>query len=165
VAKNGQPRNRLNHSAAVKALAWSPHVPSLLATGDGTRDNTGSIIKFWNETTGAMINSFAAGSSRVCSLVWNPFESELLSSHGSPGHHLSLWHYPSMSKIKDFKGHTDSVLYTAVGPTGDVMSLSTDEKLAFWDIFTLAHPKPYAGAGLEFRSLQGKQKNWTMQIR
>jgi cell division cycle 20-like protein 1 (cofactor of APC complex) len=34
-----------DHTAAVKALAWSPHKSSLLATGGGSSDKT---IKFWN---------------------------------------------------------------------------------------------------------------------
>lgn len=33
------------HSAAVKAIAWSPHQRGLLASGGGTADRT---IKFWN---------------------------------------------------------------------------------------------------------------------
>jgi cell division cycle 20, cofactor of APC complex len=158
-----QPKYRfMEHRAAVKALAWSPHEPNLLASGAGTGDRT---INLWNATTGALLNSVDTGS-QVCSLVWNPFEKELLSSHGFPRNHLSLWKYPSMSKIKDFEAHDNRVLYTAVGPTGEVMSASTDETLAFWDIFTpLAQPKPRPGSGLELRTLQGKKKNWTMQIR
>lgn len=33
------------HTAAVKALAWSPHKTSLLATGGGSTDKT---IKLWD---------------------------------------------------------------------------------------------------------------------
>jgi WD40 repeat protein len=33
------------HTAAVKALAWSPHKNSLLATGGGSTDKT---IKLWD---------------------------------------------------------------------------------------------------------------------
>jgi len=33
------------HSAAVKALAWSPHTHGVLASGGGSADRT---IKFWN---------------------------------------------------------------------------------------------------------------------
>lgn len=160
-ASSTQPVFRFtDHRAAVKALAWSPHEANLLASGAGTGDRT---IKLWNASTGAMLNSVDTGS-QVCSLVWNPFEKELLSSHGFPRNHLTLWKYPSMSKIKDFESHSNRVLYTAVGPTGELMSAATDETLAFWDIFTpLAQPKPRAG--LELRTMHGKKKNWTMQIR
>lgn len=33
------------HTAAVKAIAWSPHQYGLLASGGGTADRT---IRFWN---------------------------------------------------------------------------------------------------------------------
>lgn len=35
------------HTAAVKALAWSPHRNSILATGGGSTDKS---IKLWNTT-------------------------------------------------------------------------------------------------------------------
>ena len=38
-----------DHSAAVKAIAWSPHQHGLLASGGGTADRT---IKFRNTITG-----------------------------------------------------------------------------------------------------------------
>jgi cell division cycle 20-like protein 1 (cofactor of APC complex) len=37
------------HTAAVKALAWSPHQHGLLASGGGTADRT---IRFWNTLNG-----------------------------------------------------------------------------------------------------------------
>ena len=37
------------HLAAVKAIAWSPHHPGLLASGGGTADR---CIRFWNTLTG-----------------------------------------------------------------------------------------------------------------
>lgn len=38
-----------SHKAAVKAIAWSPHQSSLLASGGGTADR---CIKFWNTQVG-----------------------------------------------------------------------------------------------------------------
>jgi cell division cycle 20-like protein 1 (cofactor of APC complex) len=38
-----------DHSAAVKAIAWSPHHHGLLASGGGTADR---CIRFWNTLTG-----------------------------------------------------------------------------------------------------------------
>ena len=37
-----------DHTAAVKAIAWSPHQHGLLASGGGTADR---CIRFWNTTT------------------------------------------------------------------------------------------------------------------
>lgn len=71
-----QPKHVLTeHQAAVKALAWSPHERNLLASGGGTADR---CIKFWNASSGAMLNSIDTGS-QVCSLAWSPMEKEILS--------------------------------------------------------------------------------------
>lgn len=53
------------HTAAVKALAWDPHVGGVLATGGGTADKH---IRFWNVFTGAMLNELDTGS-QVCHLL------------------------------------------------------------------------------------------------
>lgn len=92
------------HCAAVKALAWCPFRRNVLASGGGTVDQT---IKCWNTATGACIHSVHTGS-QVCSLLWSPHERELLSSHGSPGHQLCLWQYPSMKKVADLRGLSSS---------------------------------------------------------
>lgn len=47
------------HTAAVKALAWDPHVSGVLATGGGTQDKH---IRFWNTGTGTMLNELDTGS-------------------------------------------------------------------------------------------------------
>lgn len=66
-----------DHQAAVKALAWSPHERNLLASGGGTADR---CIKFWNASSGALLNSIDTGS-QVCALQWSPLEKELLSRY------------------------------------------------------------------------------------
>ena len=122
----------MDHQAAVKALAWSPHERNLLASGGGTADRT---IKFWNSQTGSLLNSIDTDS-QVCSLLWNPFEKEILSSHGYARNHLCLWKYPSMAKVKELEGHTSRVLHLACSPDGGtVVSAAADETLRFWDIF------------------------------
>ena len=122
----------MDHQAAVKAMAWSPHERNLLATGGGTADRT---IKFWNTQTGSMLNSIDT-ESQVCSLMWNPFEKEILSSHGYARNHLCLWKYPSMAKVKELEGHTSRVLHLARSPDGgSVVSAAGDETLRFWDVF------------------------------
>jgi WD40 repeat protein len=47
------------HTAAVKAIAWSPHQHGLLASGGGTADR---CIRFWNTSTNAMLNCVDTGS-------------------------------------------------------------------------------------------------------
>ena len=127
------PRSVLTeHQAAVKALAWSPHERNLLASGGGTADRS---IKFWNASSGSLLNSIDTGS-QVCALQWSPMEKELLSSHGFAENQLCLWKYPSMARIKEFKGHTSRVLHMATSPDGSmVCSGAADETLRFWNIF------------------------------
>jgi cell division cycle 20-like protein 1 (cofactor of APC complex) len=43
----------------VKAIAWSPHQSSLLASGGGTADK---CIKFWNTLHGVELQSVDTGS-------------------------------------------------------------------------------------------------------
>ena len=47
------------HTAAVKAIAWSPHQHGLLASGGGTADR---CIRFWNTSTSALLNTVDTGS-------------------------------------------------------------------------------------------------------
>lgn len=55
-----QPALRLTeHTAAVKAIAWSPHQSGLLVSGGGTADR---CIRFWNTTNGHQLNSVDTGS-------------------------------------------------------------------------------------------------------
>lgn len=47
------------HTAAVKAIAWSPHQHGLLASGGGTADR---CIRFWNTATSSHLNCVDTGS-------------------------------------------------------------------------------------------------------
>lgn len=48
-----------DHTAAVKALAWDPHVAGVLATGGGTQDKH---IRFWNVLYGNKLSELDTGS-------------------------------------------------------------------------------------------------------
>lgn len=47
------------HTAAVKAISWSPHLHGLLASGGGTADR---CIRFWNTTTNSQLGCMDTGS-------------------------------------------------------------------------------------------------------
>jgi len=149
-----------DHQAAVKALAWSPHERHLLASGGGTADR---CIKFWNTQNGALLNSIDTGS-QVCALLWNPFEKEILSSHGFARNEISLWKYPSMTKIKELEGHTSRVLHLACSPDGGtVVSAAGDETLRFWEVF--CPPAKSKKAAVDGHSGMPSKLSWTSQIR
>jgi cell division cycle protein 20 (cofactor of APC complex) len=126
------------HTAAVKALAWCPWTPNLLATGGGTADRS---IKFWNTTNGNLVNSVDA-KSQVSSLLWNSENREIISAHGFSDNQLTIWKYPTMTKVTELTGHTERVLAMAMSPDGTtVVSAGGDETLRFWKCFAPAETK------------------------
>ncbi|KZV79388.1 WD40 repeat-like protein, partial [Exidia glandulosa HHB12029] len=124
------------HTAAVKALAWNPHMPHCLATGGGTQDK---YIRWWNSATGTMTHELDTGS-QVCALLWSKTTHELVSSHGfsatAAQNQILIFRYPTLSMVASLTGHTSRVLYLAMSPDGEtVVSGAGDETLRFWTVF------------------------------
>lgn len=84
------------HQAAVKAVAWCPWQPSVLASGGGTADR---CIRLWNCSNGSLLNTVDT-KSQVCSLLWAPEYKELVSAHGYANNEVAIWKYPSMVSRK-----------------------------------------------------------------
>lgn len=84
------------HQAAVKALDWCPWQTNILASGGGTADRH---IRFWNCNNGQCVNSVNANS-QVCAILWSKTYRELVSAHGFANNQLTIWKYPSMTKVK-----------------------------------------------------------------
>lgn len=128
-----QPTLRLTeHTAAVKAIAWSPHQSGLLASGGGTADR---CIRFWNTSNGHQLNSVDTGS-QVCNLAWSKNVNELVSTHGYSQNQIMVWKYPSMAKVSTLTGHSLRVLYLATSPDGQtIVTGAGDETLRFWNVF------------------------------
>lgn len=121
-----------DHTAAVKALAWSPHQHSLLASGGGTADRT---IKFWNTNTGQLVKEVDTGS-QVCNLAWSKNSDEIVSTHGYSQNQIAVWKYPRMEQVVTLTGHTFRVLYLAMSPDGQtIVTGAGDETLRFWKTF------------------------------
>lgn len=83
------------HQAAVKALAWCPWKPHVLATGGGTADRH---IRLWNINTGVCVNAIDT-KSQVCALLWSSNYKELVSGHGFANNEVAIWKYPVMTKV------------------------------------------------------------------
>lgn len=150
------------HVAAVKAIDWSPHQAGLLASGGGTADRT---IQFWNtklpisaNINGGNNSNYSSfkpiqASSQVCTLAWSPLSpGEILSTHGFSEHNLALWSYPTGNCLGTLDGHSQRVLFQAMGPDGStVVTGSGDETLRFWSVFR----RPTAGGD----QLQNRARN------
>uniref|UniRef100_W5LJ72 Cell division cycle 20 homolog n=1 Tax=Astyanax mexicanus TaxID=7994 RepID=W5LJ72_ASTMX len=120
------------HEGAVKALAWCPWQPSILATGGGTSDRH---IRIWNVNSGSCISAWDT-QSQVSSLVFSPNYKELVSGHGFSHDKVFIWKYPSLSKVTELQGHEGRVLNLALSPDGStVASLSADETIRLWKCF------------------------------
>ncbi|KAF8997907.1 WD40-repeat-containing domain protein [Cyathus striatus] len=122
-----------NHTAAVKAVAWCPWQPSLLASGGGTNDAT---IHVWNSTTGARLHTLKTPS-QITSIQWAPHRKEILTTHGYPTNSIMLHAYPSMERVAEIRdAHESRVLFSCVGPAGDMVCTGAgDENLKFWRIW------------------------------
>lgn len=121
-----------DHTAAVKAIAWSPHQHGLLASGGGTADRH---IRFWSTINGTAISAHDTGS-QVCNLYWSKTSNELVSTHGYSQNQIVIWKYPSMQQLATLTGHTLRVLYLAMSPDGqNIVTGAGDETLRFWNVF------------------------------
>lgn len=121
-----------NHTAAVKAIAWSPHQNNLLASGGGTADR---CIRFWNTATCTQTNFIDTGS-QVCNLVFSKTSNELVSTHGYSLNQIMVWNLPTMTKLATLTGHSFRVLYLGLSPDGQsIVTGAGDETLRFWNVF------------------------------
>lgn len=90
---------RLQHGAAVKAIAFAPWQPTLLATGGGSNDRA---IHFFHSRTGvclATINVLA----QVTSLIWSQTRREIAATFGyaQPEHpfRIAVFAWPSCAQV------------------------------------------------------------------
>nr|XP_020451556.1 cell division cycle protein 20 homolog [Monopterus albus] len=120
------------HQGAVKALAWCPWQPNILASGGGTSDRH---IRIWNVNSGSCISSHDT-QSQISSLVFAPNYKELVSAHGYAHNNVVIWKYPSFTKVAELNGHEDRVLSLTLSPDkSTVASVAADETIRLWKSF------------------------------
>ncbi|OXA37617.1 fizzy-related protein homolog [Folsomia candida] len=126
------------HTAAVKAIAWSPHHHGLLASGGGTADQK---VRFWNTAMGQEIRCVPMGS-QICNLAWSKHSQEFVTTHGFSGNNISIWNYPSCQQVDELRGHYDRVLYMSMSPSGeDIVTGAGDGRLKLWKVFRKGKPR------------------------
>ncbi|KAI0943300.1 hypothetical protein AcW1_002503 [Taiwanofungus camphoratus] len=161
--RTGARWTKRNHTAAVKAIAWCPWQPSLLASGGGTSDAT---VHIWNTTTGARLHSQATPS-QITSIQWSPHKKELLTTHGYPTNAIMVHAYPSMERVVEIRdAHDSRVLWSALGPNGDMVCTGAgDENLKFWRIWEVPKVKKGKDAKEGSRMGTGSTSSGILSIR
>lgn len=127
--------NSMEHKAAVRAIAWNPRNPNIVASGGGRKDK---CINFWSVASGRLEKKIETDS-QVCGLSFSKSTDEFLSTHGFSNNNIQIWETKTYAKLAELTGHTERVLYHALNPEGTTLvTSSADETLRFWDVF----PKP-----------------------
>lgn len=69
--------------------------------------------------------------SQVTGLVWSHHSKEIVSTHGYPDNHFTLWSYPALTKIHTVNGaHEKRILGSAISPDGfTLVTGAADENL------------------------------------
>ena len=130
--KNGELAKLHNHTAAVKALAFSPQNPALLISGGGSSDR---CIRKWNLNTLTEEDVIDTGS-QVCNLLVSKTSEEIVSTHGFSLNQINVLKLKNLEKIGTLLGHSMRVLYLAGSPDGEnVVTGTGDETLRFWNVF------------------------------
>ena len=79
---------------------------------------------------------------QISGLVWSSQHQELLSSHGHLHNELTIWSYPSLSRMASLRGHEARILHLVLSPDGQtVASAGADETLRFWKCFAVSNSK------------------------
>ncbi|KAI5748654.1 hypothetical protein M8J76_000965 [Diaphorina citri] len=119
--------NNQCHLSAVKAIAWCPWEPTLLATGGGICDQT---VRLWNSMNGKE-KCHVKTDSQVTSILW-----ELVTSHGKQDCSLKMWEYPRLHLIEELKIHQERILSAVLSPDQTcVAAASADETISIWNCF------------------------------
>ncbi|XP_054452297.1 cell division cycle protein 20 homolog isoform X1 [Anoplopoma fimbria] len=122
------------HQGAVKALAWCPWQPNILASGGGTSDRH---IRIWNVNSGSCISSLDT-QSQISSLVFAPNYKELVSAHGYAHNNVVIWKYPALTRVAELNGHEDRVLSLILSPDcSTVATVAGDETIRLWKSFEM----------------------------
>lgn len=136
------------HESAVRAIDFSPHHSSLLATGGGRQD--GNVL-FHNTQSGQLTGSFSVGS-QITFCKFSRHYNEMLVGSSSSTDQISIWDISSFSnpwKMTSYVGHHYRPLYCATSPDGEnVCTMSGDELVKFWKLFPTPKKKKNEDDGL-----------------
>ena len=125
-----------DHTAAIRAMAWSPYVPGLLVTGGGSGDQN---LCLWNTRTKKCLKRENLHS-QICNVEFTSDEC-IVTSHGWPKNNVQLRN-PEFVSLNSFKESQNRVLYFAINPSRNkVVSAAADKKVIVWDVRNLLDTK------------------------
>jgi WD40 repeat protein len=136
-----------HHSAAVKAIAFAPWQPTLLATGGGSNDRQIHFHHTGSGATLAVINVFA----QVTSLIWSTTRREIVATFGyaQPEHdiRIAVFSWPSCECVvsipweRKLNGEIGRALWAIPYPGGPNDAVptrtQTNEGFAAWEAVRL----------------------------
>ncbi|XP_068784456.1 cell division cycle protein 20 homolog B [Struthio camelus] len=129
VKVQSQPLKTIPHSSAVKAMNWCPWQSKILATGGGMKDG---VLRVWDINREKIIQS-AATDSQICSLLWLPKTSKLMTGQGLPRNQMTIWKYPMLINSSELYGHKGRVLHVALSPDESrLFSVAADGTACVW---------------------------------
>ena len=122
-------RSVRGHTAAVRALAYSPDGTALASCSDD------GSLKLWDATDLTAIRSFRGAGDAVMCLSFSP-DGRLLAS-GSKDKIVTLWEVKSGKPIRTFEAHSGAVVGVAFHPFRPILaSAGRDHTIKLWDLDT-----------------------------
>ncbi|KAH8647235.1 WD40-repeat-containing domain protein [Xylariales sp. PMI_506] len=140
------------HLAAVKAIAFCPWRPHLVATGGGSNDK---MIRFFHTTTGATLATISVNA-QITSLTWSTVRREIAATFGyaQPDHavRIAVFSWPECQMVGSIKWDGDHrALYAISYPGGEregcLIVASSDESVKFHEVWGTGRGKATIGTG------------------
>ncbi|CAN6600629.1 meiosis-specific APC/C activator protein Ama1p [Trichomonascus vanleenenianus] len=128
---------RMAHRAAVKALAFCPWNPGLLATGGGTHDRT---VRFWHTHSGALLSAHNV-KGQITSIIWSRHLRQLAVTFGFGDHEspvlIGVYNYHNFKPLIRIPAVIGTrVLTAAESPDGSKICLiANDDTVRFYEIW------------------------------
>ncbi|KAF7795097.1 hypothetical protein EIP86_006242 [Pleurotus ostreatoroseus] len=155
---------RLKHNAPVKAFAWCPWQPDLLATGSTFPDGKIRIFSVKNNSAVPKPQHVLSLNTAVTSLQWSPHCKELLSTHGTSWHpkggtvvngrpvpvpsplmnSITVHTYPSYRRVLSVPAHMGAVTQSCLSPDGTLIFTicPAEEAMKMWKVWELPKREP-----------------------
>lgn len=126
------PKHFMNHHKnGLRALSFCPWQKNLLVTGGVDKS-----LKLINVNNGGLINSKNLGA-QIYSINWNIFDKEIVTTHGLPKNHISIWKFPDLIEVGNITEHLRRPLFSCLSPDfTTIVTGSAEERLFFWKLFT-----------------------------